>query len=321
MRNKRFQNRISESSVTLPLCMVTGTLVWFWNADTQSFGYSISSVSALALAVLSTYVVMETANVFALLRIRSNMVATVWVIGISLMTFTHAMSAGWFAALALAGSYYVMFLCYQRHEPVIHVFHTFLLLGVASMAVPQLIVFVPLYYWYLLVFLRCLTWRGFWAGMVGLALPMCFLLGWSIVSMDYTFLMDRVDSILSTRLFVADNYGWMMSYRSPEAQSFAFFSILSFIGIVHYLRNYYNDKIRTRMYLYIYVMQTAVCWLIVLCLPHMYHVLIPVFMLGASTMIAHFFALTNMLVSNLFFCLILTILILQFVINLGIWKF
>lgn len=321
MRNNRFQNHISESSITLPLCMVIGALVWFWNGEKQAFDYTWSGVVSLSLATLTTYVVMETANVFALLRIRSRMIATTWVVGISLMSFTHLFSEAWIAALAMAGSHYVMFLTYQQHQPVVPIFHSFLLLGAASLAVPQLLIFVPLYFWYLLVFLRALTWRGFWAGIVGLVLPMCFVLGWSILRDDFSFLLGRIDKLMTTDVLVADDYAWMLTYQNAETLVLALVSLLSLVGIVHYLRNYYNDKICTRMYLYIYVIQTIAYWLMILLSPDLYHLLAPVLMLGASTMIAHFFAQTGTIVSNLFFCLTLLAVITLFTLNLGIWSF
>ena len=321
MRNNRFQNYVSKSTLTLPLCMVTGALAWFWSGSTHEFAFSNSALVSFLLAAISTYIVIETANLFALLRIRSNMIAAVWVAFISMLPFLHSFSAGWVAVPALAASYYVMFLAYQQHEPVLHIFHSFLLLGIASLAIPHLSVFVPLYYWYLLVFLRCLTWRGFWAGTVGMALPVCFVLGWCILSRDFTFIFSRLELLQATRLFPADGYVWLIAYREPQALNFAFATLLSVIGIVHYLRSYYNDKIRTRMYLYIYVMQTVASWLLMVCVPDFYYLVYPVFLLGASTMIAHFFALTGTIVSNLLFCLCLVLTIALFTLNIGLWTF
>ena len=321
MRNNRFQNHVSKSTLTLPLCMVTGALAWFWNGSTHEFTISNSALASLLLAAVCTYIVIETSNLFALLRIRSSMIAAVWVVCISMLPSLHSFSMGWVAVPALAASYYVMFLAYQQHEPVLHVFHSFLLLGIASLAIPHMLAFVPLYYWYLLVFLRCLTWRGFWAGTVGLALPVCFVLGWCILTRDFTFILSRWELLQTTRLFPADGYAWLMSYREPQAQSFAFVTLLSMIGIVHYLRSYYNDKIRTRMYLYIYVMQTVASWLMIVCIPDLYNLVYPVFLLGASTMIAHYFALTGTIVSNLLFCLCLVITIALFTLNTGLWTF
>lgn len=321
MRNNRFQNHVSESSVTLPLCMVIGTLVWFWNSNTLCLEYDLSSIMALLLAMATTYIVMETANAYSLLRIRSRMITTVWVLGISLISSTHTLNEGWVAALAIAGSYYVMFMAYQQHEAVIHVFHTFLLLAVAVLAIPQFVVFIPLYYWYLLVFLRCLTWRCFWAGAIGLALPLLIVLGWSIATDDYSFIWGRWENLLGTQLFQYEGYTLDTLHKEPEVLNIIFFSLLALIGIIHYLRNYYNDKIRTRMYLYIYVMQTMLCFLTIVFMPDQHVSLAPAFLICSSTMIAHFFALTGTLTSNLFFCLTIVVTILLLIINMGIWKY
>lgn len=321
MRNNRFQNTVSKSPLTLPLCMVLGTFVWFWNIYSHQTEYSGEFTAVLLSVIVSTYIVMETANKFSLLRIRSNMVAAVWVIGVSLIPFLSHCASGWIAALAMAACHYVMFKTYQDNtEPVVPVFHTFLLLGIALLAIPQMLVFVPLFYWYLLVFMRCMSWRCMWAGIVGLILPLCFVIGWSIVIDDYTFLTDRWNSLLSTRLFVAEDYQ-MIDYASPHTMFLIFITLLSFIGIIHYLRNYYNDKIRTRMYLYIYVLQTVSCWLLIVSMPGRLDLLMPSFMLCASTMIAHFFALTGTWISNAFFCLTLLTAVVLTLINLGVWTF
>lgn len=322
MRNRRFQNTVSQSSLTLPLCMVAGILVWFWNIAAHGLPYGTGSFATLLVAVAMTYVMMETANKFALLRVRSNMVAAVWVVGVSLMPFLHHWSAGWLAAMALAGGHYVLFHTYQDvNSAVVPVFHTFVLLGVALLSLPQMVAFVPVFYWYLLVFMRCMSWRGLWAGAVGLALPLCLVLGWSIVMDDYAFLSGRWDSLVSTRLFVAGDYAWLSDYRSPRMLFMVFVTVLASTGIVHYLRNYYNDKIRTRMYLYIYMVQTVLCWLMIVCVPSCFDLLAPSLMLCASTMVAHFFALTGTWVSNAFFCLTLMAVVALTLVNMGVWKY
>ena len=320
MRNNRLQNHISESSFTLPLCIVLGLFAWFWNAGVGSFDYSLSSFMTLVVASLTTFLVTEIANKYSLLRVRSNMISAVWVLALMLTPFTHTYSAGWVATLAIVGSYYILFMAYQLRQPVEHVFHTFVLLGIAVIAIPQLLILVPMYYWYLLVFLRSLTWRSFWAGIVGLFLPMLFVLGWSILVKDYSFLSGKWTSLMCTELFGSQNYLWMMSFSNSEALIFIFLTLLTLISIVHYLTNYYDDKISTRMYLYIYTMQSVVIWAMIMCMPNMYTLLAPVFLLNSCVMIAHFFALTGSWISNAFFCLTMIATVLLTLINFGIWK-
>ncbi|MDE5561487.1 MAG: hypothetical protein K2J00_06795 [Bacteroidaceae bacterium] len=320
MQHPRLQNRISESTLTLPLCMVAGALVWFWSGN-GSPDFRLSAIAALASAVLTTYIVLETASEFSLLRVQSDMIAAVWVMTVAMTSSVHTFSEGWVAAPALAAGYYIMFSTYQKHEPVVHVFHIFLLLGAASLAIPHLIVFVPLFYWYLAIFLRCMTWRCFWAGIVGFVLPVCFVMGWSIFTDDYSFPAESLDRLLSAKPFSGEDYRLMLSDGRTDALNLVFITILSAVGIVHYLRYYYKDKIRTRMYLYIYVMQTIACWLTILCLPAMFTKLAPVLLLGSCTMAAHFFAQTNTRTSNAFFCTSVLVLILLTLINMGIWTF
>ena len=199
--------------------MVTGALAWFWNGTMQEFSFSNSALASFLLAAVCTYIVIETSNIFALLRIRSSMIAAVWVVCISMLPALHSFSMGWVAVTALAASYYTMFLAYQQHEPVLHIFHSFLLLGIASLAIPHMLAFVPLYYWYLLVFLRCLTWRGFWAGTVGMALPACFALGWCILSRDFGFIQGRLELLQATRLLPVVRWWSSMTRRIPEPWS------------------------------------------------------------------------------------------------------
>lgn len=321
MRNNRFQNHVSKSPFTLPLCIVLGFMVWFWNDLFGTLSFSFSSLLGFAFSALITYVVIETSNKFSLLRVRSNMIASVWVIAVALMPEVHDFSAGWVATLALVCSYYVMFHAYQQFEPVVAVFHAFLLLGIASLLVVHLLVFVPLFYWYLFVFLRSLTWRSFWAGIVGLVLPICFVLGWSIASRDYAFIMDRAGELSQTSWIVGQDYACMLSYRNPQILVLAFMFLLIFVGIVHYLSSYYSDKIRTRMYLYIYVIQTIVASMLILCIPSKIEVLYPVLMCGGSVMIAHFFAQTGSWLSNILFVVTMLMVIILLAVNLGIWKF
>ena len=321
MRNNRFQNRVSKSPFTLPLCIVLGLLVWFCNASFKGFDFAWGTLVGWFMAVGVTCVGIETSRRFSILRVRSNMIASVWVVMVAMMPQVHGFSAGWVATLSLACSYHVMFYAYQQHEPVVAVFHTFVLLGIACLAVPHMMVLVPLYYWYLLVFLRCLSWRGFWAGIVGLALPVCFVLGWSIAMGDYAFLYSRAKDLSMTPWIVGQDYSWLLEYNSTKTLVLCFAALLISVGVVHYINNYYNDKIRTRMYLYIYVIQTMALALLIMCMPGKMEMLYPLMMLGGSVMIAHFFALTGSWISNAFFCLVMVALVCLLILNFGIWKF
>ena len=117
-----------------------------------------------------------------------------------------------------------------------------------------------------------------------------------------------------------DNYTPYLSKHNVQTLTWLFVTFVSFVATVHYLRTYFNDKIRTRMYLYIYVMQIAAVWLLLLWQPDLYNLLMPLLMLCSCTIIAHFFALTGSIISNLFFVLSGLALGALTSINMGLWK-
>lgn len=300
----------------MPLCLVTGILAWFWDRQDLSFHYSTSSLAGFLLFMLTTYIITETANTFTLLRIRSRMIASVWLAVIAIIPVLHDFSAGWVGAATMAGSYYTMFLSYQERDPVVDIFHTFVLLGCTILSVPELCILIPIYYWYMLVMLRCMSWRGLWAGVIGLLFPFSLVAGWCIVTDDYRFLLEQAEFLSNIHLFNSADYTCTVTVESLTC---AFLGLLSFVGVIHFLRTYYNDKIRTRMFLYIYVTQTAVCWLVAAALPCRFEILLPLIVLNASTPIAHYFALTGSRLSNAFFCFTLLASVALLLHTFGLW--
>ena len=168
MRNSRLQNQISESALTLPVCAVVAAVLWPVRCNPLSYDMGVATAVSLLAAVFTTYLIMETNSANSLLRIRSRMVSTVWVMGISMMTFAHDLSVTWLVVPLIAFSHYLLFRTYQMHEPVGYSFHIFFLLGTSILLIPQLCILVPLYFWYMAIFMRSLSWRALWAGIIGL---------------------------------------------------------------------------------------------------------------------------------------------------------
>ena len=305
MRNSRLQNRISESAFTLPVCALVAIVLWPFRCNPVSFAMGNGTLASLLLAAITTYLVMETNSANNLLRVRSQMIPVVWVIGISMMTFAHDMSVTWLAVPLIASSHYLLFKTYQKHHPVNCSFHTFFLLGTSILLIPQLYILVPLYFWYMAVFMRCLSWRTFWAG---------------VVAGDFEAIANVLLTIADPQPVNMDNYTPYLSKHNVQTLTWLFVTFVSFVATVHYLRTYFNDKIRTRMYLYIYVMQIAAVWLLLLWQPDLYNLLMPLLMLCSCTIIAHFFALTGSIISNLFFVLSVLALGALTSINMGLWK-
>ncbi len=293
MRNDRFQNHVAESVFTLPVCVVLATLMWYLSNRI----WDIGAVLGWGVCAITTYVVMETNTVQYLIRIRTRMMACIWLALWAVLPFLHTLGAPILCAMCLSIAYYLLFRCYQLPDATPWVFHCFLFLGFAGLCVPLLLCMSVLFYVYLAVLMRSLSWRSLWAGIIGLFLPWW---GWTVWCM-WTGNWDMMTShFLSTW-----DFQWpdIECYSISEVSSWAFVSLLSFVGFGHFMQTRYNDKIQIRMMLYVYVIQFFAIQILILLCPIAFHSLMAVLLLTGAPLIAHYFSLTGSWLSNAFFVL------------------
>ena len=280
----------------MPVCALLATILWWW--PQQEF--ALSNILGLVLCAFTTYICMETNGVQRIIRIRTRMMACVWLVLASCLAFMHPLEAPAISAACLSLSYYLLFRCYQLYDSTAWIFHSFLFLGIGSLFTAVMLPMGLLYYIYLIGFLRSLTWRGFWAGVLGLAVP---YLGWG----SWYFLMDRTDNILD---FIASHFVWHpVSWEALASLSLCWMVsmgiviLLSLVGVFHYLQTKYNDKIRVRMVLYIYTVQTILLILYLFLQPQEFQNIMALLLVSACPLIAHYFSLTRSWLSNAFFIL------------------
>jgi hypothetical protein len=280
----------------MPVCALLATILWWW--PQQEF--ALSNILGLVLCAFTTYICMETNGVQRIIRIRTRMMACVWLVLASCLAFMHPLEAPAISAACLSLSYYLLFRCYQLYDSTAWIFHSFLFLGIGSLFTAVMLPMGLLYYIYLIGFLRSLTWRGFWAGVLGLSVP---YLGWG----SWYFLMDRTDNILD---FIASHFVWHpVSWEALASLSLCWMVsmgiviLLSLVGVFHYLQTKYNDKIRVRMVLYIYTVQTILLILYLFLQPQEFQNIMALLLISACPLIAHYFSLTRSWLSNAFFIL------------------
>ena len=115
----RFQNKVAESLATLPVCAVLATILWWW--PQQSF--ATSNIIGWVLCALTTYICLETNGVQQIIRIRTRMMACVWLVLASCLAFMHPLDTPAISAVCMALSYYLLFRCYQLYDSVAWIFH------------------------------------------------------------------------------------------------------------------------------------------------------------------------------------------------------
>ena len=266
--------------------MLFAVILWFLPSGTYSSGGLVS----LVLVLLTAYLSSETDNTYQLLRVRSRMIASVWLFGAACMGVFHSFHPIAVAVFCLAVSYYFLFRTYQQPMPVADVFHAFLLLSLGSIFYAPLLIFVPFYWWYLLVFMRSMSLRVFSASIVGAILPFWFWVGWLLWQEDlspFEVWWGQMTLIGQPNLALyADKAGII---RNMPYLLLLFLSVWTF---VYYHLYRYDDKIRSRMMFYIYMFQTVIVITLYFFMPDPMQI-VPLLLFNATPLLAHYFTLCN----------------------------
>ncbi|MBR4131089.1 MAG: hypothetical protein IKU02_09275, partial [Bacteroidaceae bacterium] len=249
-----------------------------------------------------------------IIRIRTRMMSCVWLVLAASLSFMHPLGEPIVAAAFLCVSYLLLFRSYQRHRPQAIVFHAFLMLGIGSFCAPVMLAMAIPYFLYLAIFLRSLTRRAFWAGILGIVVPYWCYAVWC-------FAMGNLQSFLARLTEMAQyeipNLEAITSMPFVWQVSAAVIILLSIVSIIHYLRTNYDDKIRVRMILYIYLSQTILLIAFLLLQPAHYQTTMALLVASASPLIAHYFSLTGSWFSTFFF--FFSLVLIAGVATLNLW--
>ena len=296
--------------LTLPACVVLATALWW----APQYRFTLDNVLGWFLSILTAGVIMETNSSHHLIRIRTRLVSCLWLVCSSALPFLHTFGKPLVAAFCLAVSYMLLFHCYQLYRSSSWVYHAFLFLGIGSLLTPIMLPMSILYYVYLIGFLRSLDWKSFWAGILGLFTPYWCWVVWSLLTEDWEGLMQYLTSLYQFQFPTLEG---LQSLSFVSLVTCGWVLLLSFVGLIHYLHTKYNDKIKTRMLLYVYVVQTIVLSLYLLLQPRDFEIALSLTIVSGTPLMAHFYALTGSRWSNVYF--VLSLLLTAAITFLNIW--
>lgn len=303
---KRFQNRVAESRIALP---VTGVYAFAVCALGGLFTEQLW-VQFVLLAV-SSFLMMELNNVNALIRIYSRMVSCSFlVLAVMSQYLVVDVRCGIVQACFIA-FYLFLFSAYQDNRAMGRVFYAFLMLGIASTMFVQILFFVPLVWVLLCTNLMVRSFRAFVSSLFGLLVPYWFMVA-------YYLYIDDVDSLLDHFLQIAQFgpvLGWM-DMPVSHILTAAYVAILAVVGMIHFRLNNYKDKIRTRMLFEIFSVLALAAIVLMILQPQHIDYLLALLIVSTSPMIGHYIALTNTFITNISFYVMLVVALIITCVNL-----
>lgn len=313
--------------MTLPTACVAATLLWWLPQG----GYSTEYLLGWVACALTTYIILEMAAQNALLRVRSRMVSSLFLLVMAACGFLHPLQNGTFLILCISASFFSLLRTCEAPRPELDTMHAYLALSLGSLLWAPLLLLTPLLLWNQGVFLRSLSSRCLGAAIIGLLLPYaCWATG-AFALGQMTPFVEHAVAIISpfTEPFYwqwvvepMQNADWngfsegftrrltdfAMSHRS-EAVALLFILLLGITGFIHYLRKSYDDKIRVRMCHYcVMALQVVVLlWLVVQ--PHHLRELFPLLLFSVIPAAAHYIALSRTWLSSVWIVLLLLMLV------------
>jgi len=334
---KRAQNRIAESRMTLSVVSVIGAMLALAiGAIGMDLGTEVyKDVTWLILTgilVLSTMLMVELNNANSLIRIYSRMVSCSYLILMLMATFLYPSLRGAIVGLSFIVSYVFFLRAYQDKTAVGSIYAAFLALGVGSIFFVKLLYFVPLFWLLMVIRLVAMCWRTLFASLLGLITPYWLIGGYFLYAKDYQtplnhFLalgkfmpLEQVFSVNGPLVapFFTDPVLLYTPHSSVLAPIFTliFLLLLTFMGMIHFLRQSSKDKLRTQMVYEMFIIVTMAIILFIALQPQHLNILMRLLIIHTAIFIGHFIALTQTKLTNITFFVILALTLILTAYNL-----
>jgi hypothetical protein len=295
---KRFQNRVAESSLSLPVSAIICILIWL-----AAGLVSRKLWVPLLLTGFSTYLIAEMNNRNALLRIRSRMMSCVF---LWLATMQATITTSWqtitIQALMELCTFLLLF-CYRDKTEVPSIFCIALIISVGSIIWAPFLYFLPVIFILLCTPLYAMSFKAVSAIIMGLILP-----HWALI--PYFVYKENVDWLKGHYKLLYDG-SVFFDYSSTTVGHivcYAILLILMLIGWIHFVRTAYKDKLKTRTLYDVIITLAAFFAVIVPIFPTYADYTLAMLTIAISPLAAHYFSLTSTKLTNIVFIIVLAIL-------------
>lgn len=318
MLRTNIRHTIVNGKYTLPVVVIIYLLSFFlfrnnvsavydggmlWHILRDSFPALLTSRwVTLALHALAVYTVLELDAVFALIRVRTTFqISTLMLLLASFPTLFNVGPAS-IAALFVFASFFPLFFSYQKHDAPVQMFYSGLLFSLATMFVPKILWFMPLYFIFI-VSIGSGSLRNMIAYIWGISIFYMIVAGLCYYFGAMPLFVTMVRDIFSVE---------SISYESLGIDALINISVLSFLiltSVVHFAYTSFKDKIRTRIFLYIISWISLIVMFLILILPSEANELLTLSFAFISILASHTFCLVDSRSGSVFFGIFMLLLI------------
>ena len=302
----RLQSKVAKSFLTLPTTGVYAIIVW-----------SLAGLFVhqwwwqLACMAVSTYLFVELNNVNALLRIRSRMMSSIYLVLSSMVCSLFESLQGAITSILFLLSLLILFSAYQDSKAMRKAYYAFLFIGLASLLQVRILLYVPLLWLLCITQLQFFNWRTWTAALIGLLTPYWFILPWIIHQQQFQLPYEHFKTLWEWKFPI--DYSILTIGQSA---SVIFILIITSVSAFHFWSKSFEDKIRIRQIYGFFAWIIIFTFILLAIQPQHFDTLMRLIIICASPFVAHFFTLTNSRFSNFFFIITCIMTVLVTIINL-----
>lgn len=256
--SQRLQNRIASSRLALPAMLLYSMAAWARRLVDDPHLWP-----SLLLFCVATYLMIELNNRNALMRQYSRMMSCSY---IALMTM-----CGWLLAdvrimafqVCVISALTLIFMSYQRRDDMGHCFWAYLFIGLAAFLWPPALLLVPVFWIGEVSYLMSFSLRAFFASIIGVVTPVWIALPVMLYTGEYAPAADFFGALVPGEAFLtmAGSPSTLLVLPSGiklyPLLATVLVIILMLIGIVHFFRQSYRDKIHVRMLYQFFTLMAA----------------------------------------------------------------
>ena len=297
----RLQNRIAGSRYALPITTVYAIGIWFMGGLLQQQLWP-----QFILMLMTTLTMVELNNQHTLIRTYSRMLSCSYLVLSVAALPLFVQLDGCIVQLCFALTYLFMFRAYQDKSAISSVFNAFFFIGVASIWFVQILFLIPIWWIILRFYVMGMGWRTFWASLLAVITPYWFVGGYYVYRHDVGTLIHHFSSIT--------DFAPLFDFQSISPLNLltlCFICALGVIGMLHFLLNSSNDKIRIRLFFSSFMLMMAATIVFIILQPTHLPNLLPALIVSVSPLIGHYITFTGSRLSGItcFTLFIITLII------------
>ncbi len=205
----------------------------------------LQNIISLVLFLSMAFIVMQISIRYNILRIRTVMPATLFVIMAGGFTGIHSLHPVHFGALFFLIALYRLLIAFDNQKPYSAAFDTGFFLGIASLFYFSIVAFLPAFLIGIGILSRETRWRCFLILLTGFALP--FLFGAS-----YLFYVDELEKYLGIiKVNVMTSNSYVLQDKILQGY-LVLLGVMTILGSLKLINDYDTKKVSTRKYFIVF---------------------------------------------------------------------